>query len=260
MKYTLLAILGASLLLPMQDLPAQDVRRTSESQGQDLWGTWRDGFQTFEKAEKYLKKNDFEQALAGYRESLQLFRAVRKINPDWNKGVISYRIDLCLRRIRYTQEKQDGSAALKQKPKQQAGESAAQNESIQPKRHDFVQEAIKARTKLAEAEKEIITLKRSIELNSKASQQVQDLIREKNELMRKNAAIALLLENTKAQLAKAGKNADKDRRIVELRSQLTKLHSQIRSMNVDMETLKMQKAEALSKRKEAELDLRASNE
>ena len=260
MKYTLLAILGASLLLPMQDLPAQDVRRTSESQGQDLWGTWRDGFQTFEKAEKYLKKNDFEQALAGYRESLQLFRAVRKINPDWNKGVISYRIDLCLRRIRYTQEKQDGSAALKQKPKQQTGESVAQNESIQPKRHDFVQEAIKARTKLAEAEKEIITLKRSIELNSKASQQVQDLIREKNELMRKNAAIALLLENTKAQLAKAGKNADKDRRIVELRSQLTKLHSQIRSMNVDMETLKMQKAEAQSKRNEAELALRASNE
>lgn len=260
MKYTLMAILGLSLLLPIQDLPAQNAGRTSE-RGQDLWGTWRDGFQTFDRGEKALQNADFERALEYYRDSLQLFREVRKINSEWNKGVISYRIDLCLRRIRYTQEKRDEAASKKASVKK-TEKPAVRSAPLppQPKRYDFVQESIKARARLAEAEKKIVSLKRSIELNSKASQQVQDLIREKNELIRKNAAIALLLENTKAQLARAGKNAEKDRRIVELRSELTRLNSKIRNMNVDMETLKLQKAEAQEKRNEAELALRSSAE
>ena len=256
MKFRLMAALGLLLMLPVDPVLAQS-GRTASSRSQDLWGIWREGFTHYEKAEKARTAKRYEEALNEYRASLQAFQQVRRRDSDWNRSVISYRIDLCLRRINLVQEAQ--TAARTGTP---AGKAPSVQQKAAPvlkqvvQREDFVEQAMKARARLAEAEKEIANLKRSLELNSKAAEQVKSLIREKNELIQKNAAINLLLENAKARLARADKNAEKDRRIVEERAKVTALTTQLKSMRVEMETLKLQKAEAQTRRNEAELALK----
>ena len=258
MKFRLMAVLGLLLMLPVDPVLAQSGRAAS-SRSQDLWGIWREGFTHYEKAEKARTAKRYEEALNEYRASLQAFQQVRRRDSDWNRTVISYRIDLCLRRINLVQEAQ--TAAQTKKTKTPAKPATVQQKAAPVlkqvvQREDFVEQAMKARARLAEAEKEIASLKRSIELNSKAAEQVKSLIREKNELIQKNAAINLLLENAKARLARVDKNAEKDRRIVEERAKVTALTSQLKTMRVEMETLKLQKAEAQSRRNEAELALK----
>ena len=257
MKFRLMAALGLLLMLPVDPVFAQSTR-TASSRTQDLWGIWREGFTHYEKAEKARVAKRYEEALNEYRASLQAFQQVRRRDSDWNRTVISYRIDLCLRRITLVQEAQ--TAARTKTPPSQKAPTAQQKAAPVLKqvvqREDFVEQAMKARARLAEAEKEIAALKRSIELNSKAAEQVKSLIREKNELIQKNAAINLLLENAKARLARADKSAEKDRRIVEEKAKVTALTSQLKNMRVEMETLKLQKAEAQSRRNEAELALK----
>lgn len=258
MKFRLMAAMGLLLMLPVDPVFAQS-SRTASSRSQDLWGIWREGFSHYEKAEKARIAKRYEEALNEYRASLQAFQRVRRRDSDWNRTVISYRIDLCLRRINLVQEAQT-AARTKTPPAQPKTPTVQQKAAPVLKqvvqREDFVEQAMKARARLAEAEKEIATLKRSIELNSKAAEQVKSLIREKNELIQKNAAINLLLENAKARLARADKSADKDRRIVEEKAKVTALTSQLKNMRVEMETLKLQKAEAQSRRNEAELALK----
>lgn len=259
MKFRLMAALGLLLMLPVDPVLAQSSRPAS-SRSQDLWGIWREGFTHYEKAEKARTAKRYEEALNEYRASLQAFQQVRRRDSDWNRSVISYRIDLCLRRINLVQEAQTAAAQAK-KPAAAPKVPAVQQKAAPvlkqvSQREDFVEQSMKARARLAEAEKEIAALKRSIELNSKASDQVKSLIREKNELIQKNAAINLLLENAKARLARADKSADKDKRIVEEKARVTALASQLKNMRVEMETLKLQKAEAQSRRNEAELALK----
>ena len=257
MKFRLIAALGLLLMLPVDPVLAQS-GRTVSSRSQDLWGIWREGFTHYEKAEKARTAKRYEEALNEYRASLQAFQQVRRRDSDWNRSVIRYRIDLCLRRINLVQEAQTaaqtGTPAAGKTPSVQQKAAPVLKQVVQ--REDFVEQAMKARARLAEAEKEIAALKRSIQLNSKAAEQVKSLIREKNELIQKNAAINLLLENAKARLARADKNAEKDRRIVEERAKVTALTSQLKSMRVEMETLKLQKAEAQTRRNEAELALK----
>ena len=255
MKFKLMAALALAVALPVQPVFSQSGSGASSQASFDVWSTWRKGFESYEQAEKAVKNKDYSLAISHYRMSLNSFRAVRKSNPNWNRSVISYRIDLCLRRIRAAQELQVAAAkkAVPEKPK--AVVNAVPKRPV-PQREDFVTQSLKMRARLAEAEKEIAALKRSIELNTKAAEQVKNLIKEKNELVEKNNMLTLLLEDSKEKLKRADRNRDRDRRIVEEKAKVTALSDKLRSLEVEMDTLKRQKAEAQNRRNEAELALR----
>lgn len=253
MKFRLIAALAIALALPVQPLFSQSGSDTSET-ASDVWSTWRRGFENYEKAEKAARNKDFAQAISSYRASLNAFRAVRESNPNWNRSVISYRIDLCLRKIRAAQELQSAAAKKAAQAKPKAAKPAPKRPAYP--REDFVTQSLRMRARLAEAEKEIASLKRSLELNAKAAEQVKNLIREKNELIEKNNMLNLLLEDSKEKLKRADRNRDRDRRIVEEKAKVTALSDKLRNLEVEMDTLKRQKAEAQSRRNEAELALR----
>lgn len=255
MKFKLMAALALAVAFPVQPVFSQSGSGASSQASSDVWSTWRKGFESYEQAEKAVKNKDYSLALSHYRMSLNSFRAVRKSNPNWNRSVISYRIDLCLRRIRAAQELQAATAKKAVPGKPETPVNAVPKRPV-PQREDFVTQSLKMRARLAMAEKEIASLKRSIELNAKAAEQVKNLIKEKNELVEKNNMLTLLLEDSKEKLKRADRSRDRDRRIVEEKAKVTALSDKLRSLEVEMDTLKRQKAEAQSRRNEAELALR----
>ena len=157
MKFRLIAALAIALALPVQPLFSQSGSDTSET-ASDVWSTWRRGFENYEKAEKAAKNKDFAQAISSYRASLNAFRAVRESNPNWNRSVISYRIDLCLRKIRAAQELQSAAAKKAAQAKPKTVKPAPKRPAYP--REDFVTQSLRMRARLAEAEKEIVSLKR----------------------------------------------------------------------------------------------------
>lgn len=253
MKFRLIALLALATALPIQPLFSQSGSNASET-STDVWSTWRKGFENYEKAEKAAKNKDYALAISSYRASLSAFRAVKESNPNWNRSVISYRIDLCLRKIRAVQELQSAAAKQAEKARPKVAKPAPKRPVYQ--REDFVTQSLRMRARLAEAEKEIASLKRSLDLNAKAAEQVKNLIREKNELIEKNNMLNLLLEDSKEKLKRADRSRDRDRRIVEEKAKVTALSDKLRNLEVEMDTLKRQKAEAQNRRNEAELALR----
>lgn len=255
MKFKLIAALALVMALPVQPVFSQSDDGTASRASSDVWSTWRKGFENYEKAESAAKSKNYDLAISHYRESLSSFRAVRKSNPNWNRSVISYRIDLCLRKIRAVQELQSAAAKQAEQAKPKTAVNAVPKRPVS-QREDFVTQSLKMRARLAEAEKEIVSLKRSIELNAKAAEQVKSLIKEKNELVEKNNMLTLLLDDSKEKLKRADRSRDRDRRIVEEKAKVTALSDKLRNLEVEIDTLKRQKAEAQSRRNEAELALR----
>lgn len=255
MKLKLMAALAFLMAFPAADFAVAQ-RNASAQASTDVWSVWRKGFESYEKAEAALKKKDYKLALTHYRASLEAFRSVKRSNPEWNKSVISYRIDLCLRRIRAAQEQRD-AVAKTEKPKAPVH---ALPKRPAPQREDFVTQSLKMRARLAETEKELAALKRSVDLNKKAAEQVKSLLQEKKELVEKNNMLALLLEDSKEKLKRADRSLDRERRIAEERAKVTELADKIRSLNLEIKTLKSEKSGAYERRNAAEYALKQSEQ
>lgn len=255
MKLKLMAALAFLMAFPAAEFASAQGNASSQA-STDVWSVWRKGFESYEKAEAAVKKKDYKLALTHYRASLEAFRSVKRSNPDWNKSVISYRIDLCLRRIRATQELRD-AVAKTEKPKAPVH---AVPKRPAPQREDFVTQSLKMRARLAETEKELAALKRSVDLNKKAAEQVKNLLQEKKELVEKNNMLSLLLEDSKEKLKRADRSLDRERRIAEERAKVTALSDKIRSLNLEIKTLKSEKSDAYERRNAAEYALKQSEQ
>lgn len=63
------------------------------------WDGWRQGYETFQKAEKLVGTGELKEALLLYKESRDLYLQVQKARPDWNQNVIKSRLELCEKQI-----------------------------------------------------------------------------------------------------------------------------------------------------------------
>ncbi len=192
----------------------------------DLWGKWRDGFEKFEAAERAAEVRNFPEALRMYEASRDAFESVRNLNPNWQKNVIGYRIDLCKRKIE----------ALKQ----YAGKPAPVLKKVLPKPDATVVSAgqiARLKSQLEAAEKELRSLKKTAADNAASAVRLEGLMREKNDLLKKQAALQVLLEDARARLTGAEKkirsNAlleSEKKRSAELSERLVVLEKNLKSM------------------------------
>ena len=95
----LMVFLGAALL-PYQEVIAQGDRPLSTPDrrvSRELWDIWRQGFEYYDKGEMKMMSGKYAESLPLYQKSLEAFLEVRRQNPQWNRSVIEYRVNLCKR-------------------------------------------------------------------------------------------------------------------------------------------------------------------
>ena len=60
---------------------------------------WMRGYESLETAEKAENHSEYKEALGHYQAANQVFTQVRTDYPDWNTGIIKYRIEFCTSKI-----------------------------------------------------------------------------------------------------------------------------------------------------------------
>ncbi len=237
----------------------------------DMWGMWRSGFEKFEAAEKAAKSRSGEvEAAKLYSEAREIFLRIRSINSSWNSEVISYRLNLCDRRI----------LALKAAPAPRAGASlpaapsapaaavparTAVRTGTASARETGSREIESLRKQLAQSRLELIDARRAVE-NAQAKsapdqEQIRRLLAEKNELVRANAALKARLDDADSKLAARRRSEEKEAeaRLLAEKTRSVQLQRQLNSVKLNLETAEMNYHESTERRAELELKLKKLN-
>ena len=67
----------------------------SDNKKNDPWVEWRRGYELFLEGDKYLRRNQLEDALSAYKRSRDTYKRVLEANTGWNKNLINSKISAC---------------------------------------------------------------------------------------------------------------------------------------------------------------------
>ena len=67
----------------------------SNNKKTDPWVEWRRGYELFLEGDKYLRRNQLEEALSAYKRSRDTYKRVLEANTGWNKNLINSKISAC---------------------------------------------------------------------------------------------------------------------------------------------------------------------
>ncbi|MFZ2654238.1 MAG: hypothetical protein WAX69_04935 [Victivallales bacterium] len=186
MKYVLILLFAVFSLLSSQ-LMAQ---YTTE-EGNAARTLWLKGFDIYEKAETSEKNNDKNAALSLYRDSTTYFQKVKNQYPKWNSALVEYRLKICERKTRTLEaETSSGQAAAPGKaiaappdPEKEIKQLKEKNNLLDKQLREIQNRLDLTLLSLNEARKEAA-------LGSKSKEEIQSVIKEKNELEKKCALVS----------------------------------------------------------------------
>ena len=61
----------------------------------DPWVEWRRGYELFLEGDKYMRRNQLEDALSAYKRSRDTYKSVLEANTGWNQNLINSKISAC---------------------------------------------------------------------------------------------------------------------------------------------------------------------
>jgi len=283
----LAAFLGAALL-PYQDVSAQGSRPLSTPDrrvSRELWDIWRQGFEYYEKGEMKMISGKYAESLPLYQKSLESFQEVRRQNPQWNRNVIEYRMNLCKRRLMTAKRRADDeSDAVKralnrsqlpvspatetvQKPVGRSATVTAAGRELDRQLKTAIQENNLRKKQIEELQKELARLRPGAARADAALAQIRGLMAERSNLEKQLASIKLQFEKIQeeqrknsprtAQLeklltAEQSKSAAYAKAFRERSADHARLEEQIRILNAETARQKTAYAE-LSRKYTAEL-------
>ncbi len=67
----------------------------SNNKKTDPWVEWRRGYELFLEGDKYLRRNQLDDALSAYKRSRDTYKRVLEANTGWNKNLINSKISAC---------------------------------------------------------------------------------------------------------------------------------------------------------------------
>lgn len=56
------------------------------------WDIWREGYETYQKGEAARDRGEYTRAFDFFRKSLELYREIQRLRPDWDQNIIRNRI------------------------------------------------------------------------------------------------------------------------------------------------------------------------
>ena len=220
--------LGAALL-PYQEVVAQGGHALSTPDrrvSRELWDIWRQGFEYYEKGEMKMISGKYAESLPLYQKSLESFQEVRRQNPQWNRNVIEYRMNLCRRRLMTAKRRADDAAdeakrALNRSnlPVRTATSSPAATQTMVPaatstavttaagqdldrRLRRAIQENDLRKKQIEELQRELARMRPGAARADAAQQQIRGLMAERTNLENQLASIKLQLEKIQAEQRK----------------------------------------------------------
>lgn len=193
----------------------------------NAWDAWRQGYEIFLKGESSRDRGEYAQAVALFQKSLELYREILRMRPDWDQNVIRRRIADCEREIAEIQKLLHSDKEIV--PIEQAIESVPVSDVPNP--NDGIESAEQESRKNENAlfRRKLSSLTAENELLRKENERLKagnvdalQLLREQRVLQEK---CAMLEQQNKAMEKKL---REPDSRLEELRKQLIeeKLHSE----------------------------------
>lgn len=67
----------------------------ANNQKNDPWVQWRKGYELFLEGDKFMRRNQLEEALSAYKRSRDTYRLVLEANTGWNQNLINSKISAC---------------------------------------------------------------------------------------------------------------------------------------------------------------------
>ena len=178
---------------------------------------WMRGYESLETAEKAENHSEYKEALAHYQAANKVFIQVRTDYPDWNTGIIKYRIEFCTSKIDILQRLVE-RAQKKTKPPDLRKSVASLHRQLTKSKN----RTEKFKTELNRVQKAYAKASAEAARASKQTTEFDAQAIENQKLRDKNAGLNRMIEKLSDQLARLKENAGIDDALVRLQQQ-TKL-------------------------------------
>ena len=219
-------------------------------EGNEARTLWLKGFDIFDKAESTEKKNDKKTALASYQESMTYFQKVKAQYPKWNSALVEYRLKICERKIKTLQP---GTAPS---PVQKTATASAEPDRYIKELKERVSAAEKqlgeTQNKLELSLQSLNEARKESALGVKSKEEVQSILREKNEVEKRCTALSDEVKRLQAENEKKTDTAEWTGKLEAERAKAKKLSDENAAFVTKNSEIKLQYQNAASDRMELE--------
>ena len=213
-----LAVFMGAALLPYQEVIAQGDRPMSTPDrrvSRELWDIWRQGFEYYEKGEMKMISGKYAESLPLYQKSLESFQEVRRQNPQWNRNVIEYRMNLCRRRLMTAKRRADEASDAAKRALNRSNlpvpapvvsssvTTSAAGRELDRKLQNAMQENNLRKKQIEELQKELTRLRPDAARADAALRQIRSLMEERTHLEKQLASIKLQFEKIQEEQRKS---------------------------------------------------------
>lgn len=162
----------------------------------DPWAEWRKGYELFLEGDKYVRRNQLNEALNAYRRSRETYLNVLNANTGWNKNLIRSKISACETQILKIERKLRESGKKVPDYKSGSGNAPARTSSYEVPAED------EYKKKYFQLYIEVENLRKQLRTQSQSVKNIDALLKEKRLAEEKNAALQRNIENLRKQLVK----------------------------------------------------------
>lgn len=167
----------------------------------DPWIEWRRGYELFLEGDKYMRRNQLEDALSAYKRSRDTYKAVLEANTGWNQNLINSKISACETQILKIEKRlRESGKKIQSAP---AAPKAVQTPAIQQVRTVQTASADDGyKRKYFNLYIEVENLRKQLRSQAQAAKNIDALLKEKRLAEEKASTLQRSIENLRKQIAR----------------------------------------------------------
>ncbi len=242
------------LLISLSFFSFNGIAQYTTDEGNEARTLWLKGFDIFDKAESTEKKNDKRNALTLYQESMTYFQKVKGQYPKWNSALVEYRLKICERKIQTLQP--DAAPAPVQKTATVSAEPDRYIKQLKERVSVTEKQLEETQNKLERSLQSLNDMRKEAELGVKSKEEVQSIIREKNEIEKRCTALSEEVKRLQAEKEKKADITEWTGKLEAERAKAKTLTTENASLITKNNEIKAQYQKAASDRMELEYKLK----
>ncbi|MFA6569234.1 MAG: tetratricopeptide repeat protein [Victivallales bacterium] len=241
------------LLILLSFFSFNGIAQYTTDEGNEARTLWLKGFDIFDKAESSEKKNEKKAALALYQESMTYFQKVKGQYPRWNSALVEYRLKICERKIKALQP---DAAPPVQKTATAPAEPDKYVRQLRERVSVTEKQLEETRNKLELSLQSLNEARKEADLGVKSKEEVQSIIREKNEIEKRCTALSEEVKRLQAEKEKKADTTEWTEKLEAERAKAKTLSDENTSLAAKNNEIKSQYQKAASDRMELEYKLK----
>lgn len=190
------------LLILFSSFSLNCMAQYTTEEGNEARTLWLKGFDIFDKAESIEKRNDKKAALGFYQESMVYFQKVKAQYPKWNSALVEYRLKICERKIQTLQPESAPATSTVQKTAGPSAEPDRYVKQLKEKLSVTEKQLEDTQSKLELSIQSLNEARKEAVLGVKSREEVQAILKEKNEIEKRCTALADEVKQLKAEKEK----------------------------------------------------------